>query len=152
MDAEPAKKILIDVARLAPEGETVVGEADIAGIDEEFVRAEGPASYRLFVQAFGDEIVARGKVAQDFAFVCSRCGCDFRKRIEAELSASVRLPEREAFADLTSEARDAVLLEVPNFPVCGDSCPGVPAMPSAGEDPRWNALEGLDAAKTAKSN
>ena len=78
MQDAPAQ-LLVDVARLAPGGETVEGEADIADVQEEFVKASGPMRYRLFVQAFGTEVVARGSLAQDFRFVCSRCGGDFER-------------------------------------------------------------------------
>lgn len=146
MQDAPAQ-LLVDVARLAPGGETVEGEADIADVQEEFVKASGPMRYRLFVQAFGTEVVARGSLAQDFRFVCSRCGGDFETTIEkSDFSASVETGERDQFADLTAEARDSIILEIPNFPVCGEDCPGTPQVAAGGvPDGRWSALDALSA-------
>ena len=65
------KKLIVDVARLAEEGETLEGEVDIVDLDEEFVKPFGGVRYRLKAQLFGHELLVKGTLEQDFDLVCS---------------------------------------------------------------------------------
>ena len=47
MEEELETKLLVDVARLDPEGETLEGEVDIIDLDEPFVKPFGGVRYRL---------------------------------------------------------------------------------------------------------
>ena len=71
------EKLVIDVARLDPEGEVFEGEVACVDLDESFVKSFGGVRYRLRAQAFGTELLVRGALEQDFDLVCSRCGRDF---------------------------------------------------------------------------
>jgi len=138
-------RLLIDVARLKPEGETFEGEVDIIDLDEEFVKPFGGVRYLLKAQLFGSELLVRGRLEQDFDLVCSRCGRDFDTTVKVEdFMVSVEVTENQQEADLTADARESIILTLPTYPVCDEACPGITqktAQPSG--DDRWDALDGL---------
>lgn len=138
-------RLLIDVARLKPEGETFEGEVDIIDLDEEFVKPFGGVRYSLKAQLFGSELLVRGRLEQDFDLVCSRCGRDFDTTVKVEdFMVSVEVTENLQEADLTADARESIILTLPTYPVCDEACPGITqktAQPSG--DDRWDALDGL---------
>ena len=84
MAEELETKLVIDVSRLDPEGETIEGEVDCVDLDEEFVHPFGGIRYRLDVQLIGTELLVRGHLEQDFELVCSRCGEDFDDTIKVD--------------------------------------------------------------------
>lgn len=139
-------RLLVDVARLKPEGETFEGEVDIIDLDEEFVKPFGGVRYSLTAQLFGAELLVRGRLEQDFDLVCSRCGRDFDTTVKVEdFTVSVEIAENQQEADLTADARESIILTLPTYPVCDEACPGIEqkaAEPPA--DNRWAALDGLE--------
>ena len=140
MDAE----LKIDASRVDPEGETLEGEVDCIDIDEELVRPFGGVRYRLTVRMFGTELLVRGRLEQDFDLVCSRCGKDFDDTVKVEdFTASYEIAENSPEIDVTEDVREAVLLELPNFPLCDEDCPGVERKDEPPPDSRWGALDGL---------
>ncbi|MBQ7235013.1 MAG: hypothetical protein IJS36_06375 [Kiritimatiellae bacterium] len=139
-------RLLVDVARLKPGGETFEGEVDIIDLDEEFVKPFGGVRYSLTAQLFGAELLVRGRLEQDFDLVCSRCGRDFDTTVKVEdFTVSVEIAENQQEADLTADARESIILTLPTYPVCDEACPGIEqkaAEPPA--DNRWAALDGLE--------
>lgn len=138
------ERIIIDVARLEKNGAKISGEADIIDIDEEFVKPFGGVRYNLIVKVFGTELLVKGQLEQDFDLVCSRCGCDFDTTIKVEdFVVSVEINEKTEYIDLTNDARECIILALPSFPVCDESCPGVVRESEKAPDDRWSALDGL---------
>ena len=142
------ERLIIDVARLKPGGEEIEGEVDAIDISEDLVHPFGGIRYSLRVEVIGTELLVRGRAEQDFDLVCSRCGKDFDTTIKCEdFTTSVELADNADEIDLTDEIREAILLELPNYPLCSDTC----TMPGASEDepasgglgPIGKALEGL---------
>ena len=137
-------KLVIDASRVDPEGEELEGELDCVDIDEEFVRPFGGVRYRLNVQVFGTELLVRGQLEQDFDLVCSRCGKDFDDTVKVEdFTASFEVTEGSPEVDVTEEVREAVLLELPNFPLCDENCKGIEQKSEILADNRWDALDAL---------
>lgn len=137
-------KLVIDASRVDPEGEELEGELDCVDIDEEFVRPFGGVRYRLNVQVFGTEMLVRGQLEQDFDLVCSRCGKDFDDTVKVEdFTASFEVSEGSPEVDVTEEVREAVLLELPNFPLCDENCKGIEQKSEILADNRWDALDAL---------
>jgi len=142
---ETEDRLVVDVSRLGPEGETLEGEADIVDLDEEFVKPFGGVRYRLRAQLFGSELLVRGSLEQDFDLVCCRCGRDFDTTVKVDdFVFSAEVEDVRQDVDLTADARESIILTLPTYPVCDEACPGIEqktAMPSG--DDRWAALDGL---------
>ena len=141
---ELEKKLVVDVTRLDPEGETLEGEVDAVDLDEEFVKPFGGIRYRLSLQVFGTELLVRGRLEQDFTLVCSRCGKDFDDTVVADdFVTSVEIGEKTQDVDLTDELRECIILKLPTYPVCDEACPGIEQKTEMPEDDRWGALDQL---------
>ena len=137
-------KLLVDVARLDPEGEDLEGEADIVDYEQEFVHPFGGVRYRLRAQQFGTELLVRGHLEQDFTLACSRCGKDFDTTVHVDdFTVSVEVGEKDEWADITEDARESVILALPTYPVCEESCPGIEQKGEEPADSRWSALDSL---------
>ena len=144
MNSKSEERFLIDVARLDEGGEHLEGEVDIVDLDEEFVKSFAPMRYSVFAQLFGTELLVKGRLEQDFDLVCSRCGKDFDTTVKVEdFIVSVEVSAKDQFADLTDEARECIILALPTFPLCDESCPGIIQNASNVADDRWSALDGL---------
>lgn len=156
------EKLVIDVARLDPDGEDYAGVLDdaVLEMDGELLRPFGGIRYELFVQQFGTELLVRGTLAQDFDAVCARCGGDFDFTTTVDdFTTSVEVTEKTDFVDLTDELRQSIILALPSFPVCRQDCRGVctqcgknlnegPCACSHEEhDSRWGALDALQLGK-----
>ena len=141
---ELEKKLVVDVTRLDPEGETLEGEVDAIDLDEEFVKPFGGIRYRLSLQVFGTELLVRGRLEQDFTLVCSRCGQDFDDTVVADdFVTSFEIGEKTQDVDLTDELRECIILKLPTYPVCDEACPGIEQKTEMPEDDRWGALDQL---------
>ena len=142
------KKLVIDVTRLDPAGEDLVGEVDCVDLDEPFVKPFGGIRYRLTAQVFGTELLVRGHLEQDFDLVCSRCGKDFDDTVKVDdFTQSYELTEQTQEVDLTADVRESIILTLPTYPVCRESCPGIEQKEATPADDRWNVLDNLQKQK-----
>ena len=138
------EKLIIDASRVDPEGEEIEGEIGCVDLDEEFVKPFGGVRYRLKVQVFGTELLVRGHLEQDFDLVCSRCGKDFDDTIKVDdFLQSYEISENVSEVDLTVDVRESIILALPTYPVCRESCPGIEQKGATPADDRWNALDNL---------
>lgn len=141
-------KLVIDVTRLDPSGEELVGEVDCVDLDEPFVKPFGGIRYRLTAQVFGTELLVRGHLEQDFDLVCSRCGKDFDDTVKIDdFTQSYELTEQTQEVDLTADVRESIILTLPTYPVCRESCPGIEQKEATPADDRWNVLDNLQKQK-----
>ena len=151
-------RLLIDVARLDPDGEDLSGTLDDAVLDlhDEYVHPFAGIRYALNVRRIGWELLVRGALEQDFDAVCSRCGGDFDFTVKVpDFTASVETDEKTEFVDLTDELRESIILHLPTYPVCREGCRGI--CPQCGKnlnegscscgterrDDRWDILDSL---------
>ena len=138
------KKLTVDASRVDPEGESIEGEIDAVDIDEEFVKPFGGIRYRLTVQVFGSELLVRGHLEQDFDLVCSRCGKDFDDTIKVDdFTQSYEINDNLTEIDLTEDVRESIILTLPTYPVCSETCPGVERTAELPSDDRWGVLDHL---------
>jgi len=138
-------KLTIDTLRIDPDGETIEGEVECVDLDEPFVKAFGGVRYGLTLQVFGTELLVRGKLEQDFDLVCSRCGKDFDDTVKVgDFTASFEIPENSPEVDLTEEIRESIILALPTYPVCDETCPGIEQTAEMPSDDRWNVLDSLN--------
>lgn len=144
MESELETKLVVDLARLDPEGETLEGEVDCIDLDEEFVHPFGGIRYRLDIEVIGTELLVRGHLEQDFELVCSRCGEDFDDTIYVDdFTESYEISEKTGEVDLTDDVRESIILALPSFPVCSEACPGIEQKAEVPDDNRWSALDQL---------
>jgi uncharacterized protein len=121
-------RLVIDVARLDPDGEAYEGTLDDAVLDlnDEYLKPFAGIRYSLDVRRIGRELLVRGTLEQDFDAVCSRCGGDFDFTVKVpDFLSSMELDEKTEFADLTDELRESIILHLPTYPVCREGCLGV---------------------------
>jgi len=138
------ERLIVDVSRLDPDGETLEGEVDAIDLEEELVRPFGGIRYRLDAQVFGTEFLVRGHLEQDFDLVCCRCGKDFDTTVKVDdFTTSVEISETQPEVDLTDELRECIILNLPTYPVCDEACPGIEQKAALPEDDRWGALDQL---------
>ena len=129
-----------------------------------------PLDVRLEAQQVGHDVVVRGRLSGDAALECRRClkaievpideevavlyqsGID---RAEAEEAEVYPLPERGKELDLSDMVREHLVLAVPAYPTCSETCKGL--CPHCGknlnegpcecapaeQDDRWAALRKL---------
>ena len=143
-EEEVAEKLVINLSRLNPKGETIEGEVDAVGLDEEFVKSFGGVRYRLRAEIFGTELLVRGVLEQDFDLVCSRCGKDFDDTVKVDdFTVSVEIADSAQEVDLTEDVRESIILNLPTYPVCDEACPGIEQKTEMPEDDRWGALDQL---------
>ena len=135
----------IDTSRIDPDGETIEGEVECVDLNEPYVKAFGGVRYGLTLQVFGTELLVRGTLEQDFDLVCSRCGKDFDDTVKVgDFTASFEIPENSPEVDLTEELRESIILALPTYPVCDETCPGVEQTVEIPLDDRWNVLDSLN--------
>ncbi len=148
---EMDKRLVLNVARMDPDGEELTGEVDAIDLEEEFVHPFGGIRYCLTAQLFGSELLVRGHLEQDFTLVCSRCGKDFDTTIKVDdFTMSCEVAENQAEVDLTDEARESIILALPTYPVCDVECPGIERTEEKPTDDRWGALDAVKVEKRTK--
>jgi uncharacterized metal-binding protein YceD (DUF177 family) len=114
------------------QGQLPVAELDLQNADE-LVRTRLPLHYDLTAQMLGDAILLQGRVEVTLDCECARCLKPFPHRIVLDpWTAHVPLegPEKavmkDDLADLTPFLREDILLELPQHPLCGAGCAGLP--------------------------
>ncbi len=155
MEAAP---LIVDVERLARDGEQLTGEIPAAVVDldpaDPLLAPAGNIRYDLFVQLIGEELLVRGTVSQLFHCTCVRCGGAFeRESVDPGVTLAVQ-PQGAPFVDLTPDLRECIILTLPNHPLCRAECLGLCSQCGADlnrgpcgcperRDDRWGALEAL---------
>ncbi len=126
---------------------------------DQYVHPQSLVRYSLDARVLGEEVLVSGKIAMDVEAECSRCAVFFSTTYaDSAFLRAYQLSElSEESVDMDPEIRDALILKIPNFPVCGDDCKGL--CPLCGKnlnesacdcsspegDMRWGALDGLGA-------
>jgi uncharacterized protein len=134
------------------------------------IRFDGPVGVELDVQHAAHDVVARGRVRATAELACRYCTTPVRREVDEELTFVFRagvepveaeteevypLPEKARELDLEWPLREHMLLAVPEYVSCTDTCRGF--CPQCGtnlnqsscactvedEDPRWAALRRL---------
>jgi uncharacterized protein len=137
--------------------------ADVPELDAGLSHASPEISLDLIAEAIEGGIWVKGTVAGTFHAVCRRCLVDAHQPFNYEAAELYRPPTEvweegyvigETTIDLEPLVRDAVLLNLPQNPLCREDCAGL--CPKCGrnlnEDPhthepdidsRWSALKDL---------
>ena len=157
---ETQGRLIVDIARLDKEGERYEGElpSKILDLDgNEILTPVGGVAYDLFIQLLGHELLVRGGLKQRLTCVCVRCAAAFESEVAEEaFTTCVQISDETDFLDLTEEAREAIILALPGYPVCREDCKGLCATcganlnkktcncrKAAERDSQWAALDTL---------
>lgn len=141
---------------------------DDFGLEVVGVPAGEPIHLDLRLESVVEGVLASGTVSADVVGECSRCLGPVADHVDVDLTELYAYPDSvtdettddedvsrivDEKIDLEPAVRDAVLLELPNAPLCREDCPGVAspdeeawAFVPAGStreriDPRWAALQ-----------
>jgi uncharacterized metal-binding protein YceD (DUF177 family) len=151
--------LIVDVARLDEGGERYAGELPAKVLDlgeSEILAPAGGLGDDVFIQLLGHELLVRGRLWLRLKCVCVRCAVDFEtEAADGEFVTSIEISDGTDFLDLTAEAREAIILALPGYPVCREDCKGLCMTcgadlnkakckcRKAGRDDRWAALDTL---------
>lgn len=152
-------RFIIDVARLEPTGESFAGETapDLLDLGEsEYVFPQGGMHYAVKVERVAQQLLVRGRVGQHIECICSRCAERFQSYAEDdEFLEMYEISPQTEFMDLTPELREVIILALPAYPLCSDSCSGLCSQcganlnkgrcscTSEGENHVWHTLDSL---------
>lgn len=122
--------MILPVSKLSETGVLVEGDIPIEVLDwpnsqDGIIHPASPLHYKLEAKRFGTELLVQGSVDARFAGICCRCGGPLDRRYDETVVYSQELTPEMTEVDLTSELRDAILLALPNNPVCSDVCAGL---------------------------
>lgn len=150
----------IEISKIAPEGSRYEGEEpqDIMDVtSESHLRPAAPVSYDLYVQVVSQRLVVRGLVSTVIEMECARCTDFFSTTLrDSSFLRAYEIDEGVESIDITDDLREAMLLLVPSFPVCGQACKGLCSQcgknlnkgscgcSGSSADMRWDALNSLD--------
>lgn len=126
---ETQARLIVDIARLDPEGEIIKGELSqevLELAETEQVVPAGPVRYRLFAQLAGSELLVRGKLELPCRSICSRCAKEVEiTYAEPDYVESFDISALSETLDLTDSVRECIILALPTYPVCGEACRGL---------------------------
>ena len=124
------------VARIPEEGSNYKGNdpGSIIGVEQEqFIRNPKDVCYELYAQRVSDELVVRGLLDVDVDLQCARCSEFFSTTVSvSDFLRAYPAPEGTDEVNITDDFREEILLHVPGFSVCSESCKGV--CPQCGVD------------------
>jgi uncharacterized metal-binding protein YceD (DUF177 family) len=118
---------------------------------EKEIRNVGDLSYEITVAKAGSEVLATGTVEASMELECVRSGRFFSTIIrDSAFLRDFSTEEMGETLDLTDDVREAVLLQIPGFPVSPEASSDefeLPSLPDHlkdgdGESP-WNELDNL---------
>lgn len=124
--------------------------------EKEF-RAAGPLHYDLYAQVVDGMLIVRGQLSAQMEARCARCTQKFSTTVSDSgfLRDYSDVLETEE-VDVTEDLREAILLNLPHFPLCDEECKGLcahcgkdlnegPCGCSEGEKPGpWEGLDSLN--------
>lgn len=121
----------LEAHELHLQGELPAGEMDF-GLADEMIRAEKPVHYDLRVEAVAHGILAQGRLKLTLDCQCVRCLKSFERTIELPhwtlhlpLAGEEKVAVDNDCVDLTPYAREDMLLEFPQHPLCRPDCAGL---------------------------
>lgn len=151
--------MIIELEKIPEQGLRYTGQepGEILGLDEDPVfSSAGPIRYQLYAQIVDEMLIVRGTVSAEIRAECARCTQIFSTTVVdsgflrdySEILGVEKL-------DITESLREAIILELPHFPLCDEDCKGLcarcgknlndgPCECAVGDKPgAWGALDNL---------
>lgn len=121
--------MLINIRKIPEEGLHLTGKesAEVLGLDDDPVfSAAEPVCSELYVQVVDGTLLVRGTVSAWIRAECARCTRIFSTRVSdsgffRDYSDILGMDE----VDITAGLREAILLQLPHFPLCDEGCKGL---------------------------
>jgi len=152
--------MIIQLDKLPEQGKTFEGSEapEVMSLEEsaEFHPA-GPLMYDLYAQFVDGILIVRGKLSAEMKGCCARCTQIFSTTVtDSGFLRDYSDLQGMEDVDVTEDLREAILLNLPHFPLCGESCKGLcsqcgkdlnegPCGCSKGESSgAWDALDSLN--------
>jgi uncharacterized protein len=114
------------------QGQLAVEELDIDTRDQ-VIQVGRPLDYDVEVEKLGHNLLAQGRLCVTLDCHCVRCLKPFQHRLELSqwtcllpLEGEERVAVVNDCVDLTPYAREDILLEFPQHPLCEPACRGLP--------------------------
>ncbi|MCP4582345.1 MAG: DUF177 domain-containing protein [candidate division Zixibacteria bacterium] len=166
----------IDIRQLKPEGNDFhfSESAEEMEIAADGVKFPSPIEVDITTVLTGDEIICQGEVYNTVEIECSRCLDIFDLPINSRLQFVIQMldspvglengeddddyeviPKTQTVFDISNRVRDAIVLNLPLKPLCGEECRGLCPMCGVNlnerdcectpdkADERWDALKDI---------
>lgn len=153
-------KIILNPVDLTEEPRVFDGELSIHLLDldsEDSINPADPIEYQLKAQLLADQLLVMGAIGFECEITCSKCAEFYStKVIDSSFVRHLPLISTTEGVDITDDVREALLLQIPHFPLCSDSCKGLCTFcgvnlnrsscecEAPAKDDRWSTLDGLD--------
>jgi len=119
----------LQLNKIPAEGFHLIGEepAEVLGlVDDPVFSASGPICSELYAQVVDGTLIVRGTVSAEIRAECARCTQIFSTTVSdsgflRDYSDVFEVEE----VDLTEGLREAIILELPSFPLCDEECKGL---------------------------
>ena len=86
----------------------------------------GPLEYNLYAQFVDDMLIVRGKLSAEMKGCCARCTQIFSTTVsDSGFLRDFPVQQDTAEMDVTEDLREAILLNLPHFPLCDEGCKGL---------------------------
>lgn len=124
---------------------------NILGAPPPFIRFGDPLHAKIQADIAGEDIFIKGSVSTAVGMTCARCLENFRQNLSLQFQQTFET--KEEIIDLTSDIREAVLLDLPMRALCRKDCQGLCYVcginknrtqcdcTSSSVDPRWDVLK-----------
>jgi uncharacterized protein len=122
--------MIIELSKLSPEGNQYDGDdpPEILDFGDDVVVKEAPepVHYELFAQIVSRELIVQGQISTSLRVSCARCTelCSTSVADSSFLRA-YDIAAGEEVVDLAPDFREAILLNLPAFPMCAADCAGL---------------------------
>lgn len=93
---------------------------------DRFCRVTGDLAYVVHAQRVSGELVVRGSFTAPLNLRCSRCSEFFSTTaVDSDFLRAYSVSGETDSIDITGDLREALLLQVPAYPVCAEECKGL---------------------------
>ena|SRR2546428_2674353 len=126
-----------NIRHLEPHNLTLMGELSVADLEleslDELIHFEEPLSYDLELQKLENAVLAQGKLRLLLHCECARCLKPFERPLclnhwtaHLPLKGEEKVEVVNDLVDLTPFIREDIVLSLPQQPLCGAECKGLP--------------------------
>lgn len=152
--------MIVRLHEIRESGLTVSGEEsnELLDLDRSPEVADyGKINYELRLRLTANELIVDGRVWADVKLECARCGVFFSTTcINSAFLRAYEVKPGSDEVDISDDLREGVLLQMPAYSVCKDSCRGLCVQcgtdlnetscqcEGTQSDIRWSALDELD--------